>query len=116
MMIDDDDNGDSVVVTEIRVLSHPEIRPEVTYLAPIYYDLHLLIVSYHIFKYQVYTEARFLHATLACVGYPKEVRVHVTHPDEAIQGLGQRFLISSKAQKSLRAMALALEQVCHETG
>jgi hypothetical protein len=40
----------------------PKLRSEVTNLAPIYYALHFLIVSY-ICKYQVYTEATFLHAT-----------------------------------------------------
>jgi hypothetical protein len=53
-----------MVMTDRRFVLNS--RPEDPNLVSIYYVLHFLIVSY-IFKYQFYTEARFLHATLACV-------------------------------------------------
>jgi hypothetical protein len=51
-----------MVMTDRRFVLNS--RPEDPNLVSIYYVLHFLIVSY-IFKYQFYTEARFLHATSA---------------------------------------------------
>ena len=46
MMIDDNDYSDDGCCYEKRVLRRPKIRPEVTDLAPIYYDLYFLIERY----------------------------------------------------------------------